>query len=115
MIRKTEVGPRPESASTLVSAIRPKRGSRRFVGGGRMPPPACASAPPLPAPYGRARLRRDSHLDAMLVLDRLAESWVKSTTDTGVPPEELERGAVDSGFVTGAEWDTATGTNGTGR
>ena len=51
----------------------------------------------------------------MLVLDRLAESWVKSTTDTGVPPEELERGAVDSGFVTGAEWDTATGTNGTGR
>jgi len=65
-------------ASTLVSAIRPKRGSRHFVGGGRMPPPACASAPPLPAPDGRARLRRDSHLDAMLVLDRLAESWVKS-------------------------------------
>jgi len=37
------------------------------------------------------------------------------TTDTGVPPAELERAAVDSGFVTGAEWDTATGTNGTGR
>ena len=47
-----------------------------LAGGGCLPPHALA--PPLPAPYGRARLRRDSHLDTMLVLDRLAESWVKS-------------------------------------
>jgi len=37
------------------------------------------------------------------------------TSDTGVVPDELEQAAVDSGFVTGAQWDTATSTNGTGR
>jgi len=37
------------------------------------------------------------------------------TSDTGIVPDELEQAAVDSGFVTGAQWDTATSTHGTGR
>jgi len=37
------------------------------------------------------------------------------TSDTGVVPDELRQAAVDSGFVTEAQWTMATANNGTGR